>query len=306
MTFVKYLIHGWAAKAAFTVVMMAGPAQGAISTGAFYERALMRTAGERCRLFSPDIAAALVASSLQARGAALRAGASTADLADVEQRASLRAYGVDCASPDLATAAMRVRKGFEGYARLSSMRFPGDVAGWQAERVRAFVPTQTVKVAPGPRWRLAQTAPLPADMVFGIVDGPGPVAVTSDPLAVRASYARLVMRDPRKAPAPYLDARKPGLSGRIAPRAVSTAIFASGKTAAPATLLPGGQTGVGQKTGVMFSFPPAAAEALASLDPREAVVVEFVSVGASGEQVGQAWVEVGDFAAARAFLAATR
>jgi hypothetical protein len=45
-----------------------------------------------------------------------------------------------------------------------------------------------------------------------------------------------------------------------------------------------------------------AADAMAALDPREAVVVEFVFTGRNGDVVRRAHVEVGDFAAGRAFL----
>ena len=58
------------------------------------------------------------------------------------------------------------------------------------------------------------------------------------------------------------------------------------------------------KSGWSFRFSPAAQVALAGLDPREAVIVEFVFAGPNGDKVRQAHVEVGDFAAGRAFLAA--
>ncbi|MDZ4370247.1 MAG: hypothetical protein U1C74_02340, partial [Phenylobacterium sp.] len=48
-----------------------------------------------------------------------------------------------------------------------------------------------------------------------------------------------------------------------------------------------------------FRFPQTAAKALADLDPREAVAVEFLF---AGDRVRTAYVEVGDFAAGRAFL----
>ncbi len=51
-----------------------------------------------------------------------------------------------------------------------------------------------------------------------------------------------------------------------------------------------------------FRFPAEAAGALAMLDPREAVAVEFLFEGSGRDQVRRAYVEVGDFAAGRAFL----
>jgi len=50
-----------------------------------------------------------------------------------------------------------------------------------------------------------------------------------------------------------------------------------------------------------FEFPQAATDALAQLDPRETVAVEFLFTGDGGESVRTAYVEVGDFAAAQAF-----
>jgi hypothetical protein len=51
--------------------------------------------------------------------------------------------------------------------------------------------------------------------------------------------------------------------------------------------------------GWAFRFPPQAARALAALDPREAVAVEFLF---PGDRARRAYVEVGDFAAGQAFL----
>jgi hypothetical protein len=54
------------------------------------------------------------------------------------------------------------------------------------------------------------------------------------------------------------------------------------------------------KSGWAFRFPAEAAAHLAKLDPREALVVEFLL---PRDRVRRAYVEVGDFAAAQAFLA---
>src|SRR4051812_45858660 len=75
----------------------------------YYERTLMSTAGARCGLFSPDVAASLNASAVQARGVALRGGATDKTLGALVRRAQLKAYGVDCKGRDLTLAAERVR-----------------------------------------------------------------------------------------------------------------------------------------------------------------------------------------------------
>ena len=49
-------------------------------------------------------------------------------------------------------------------------------------------------------------------------------------------------------------------------------------------------------------LPAEAATAIAGLDPREAIAVEFAFQGPQGDVVRTAYIEVGDFAAGRAFL----
>ena len=55
----------------------------------------------------------------------------------------------------------------------------------------------------------------------------------------------------------------------------------------------------GAASGWAFRFPDAAALELAGLDPRESVAVDFLF---PGDVTRRAYIEVGDFAAGRAFL----
>lgn len=252
----------------------------------YYERTLMSTAGARCNLFSPDVAASLNASAVQARGVALRGGATDKSLETLVRRAQLKAYGVDCKSKDLTIAAERVRTAFAGYGKIWKMNFPGAHGDWQADRAD-----------PGkrgePRWRLAQSQ---GQVRFGLLaDGPNQAltAVLPSLRAAGASGARLILRDPSRAAKPYLDPRKSGLAGALPPRASTLAILASSRAPAPESV--GG--------GVAFSFPGRLGDALAGLDPREAVVLELVFPTRDGERVEATLFEVGDFAAGRAFLA---
>ena len=258
----------------------------------FYERTLVAMAGVRCGLLSPAVASALAASAQQARGAALRGGAAPAALAQVEARARDRAAATACNSNDLAVGIERVKAGFAGYARLSTMTFPGDLASWKAERASpAKAPSA---------WRLSQVARTPSGpMTFGLTDGDVLTAVAAWPAALTASGARVVLRDQTKAPAAYIDPRRRDLAGRTAPRSVSTAFLASGRGPAGADLLPPGAA-----AGAAFRFPASAVRALERLDPREAVVVELVFPTRAGERVERVAMEVGDFAAGRAFLLA--
>lgn len=284
------------ALAAALALLAAQPAAAAPSD-LFYERTLMGVAGGRCKLFEPAVAAALAASGRQAKGAALRAGADPDTLDAAEARARSRGRAVPCESDDLAVAAARVRKGFEGYSAIRTMSFPGDSAAWRADRggEKRF----------SSDWRLTQTARARSgEANFGLASVPGGEALTAVaawPGALAASGARLVMRDPAKARRAYLDPRHTDLAGRTPPRTVTRSFLASERAPARPALLP-----TGAASGVAFRFPPAAAFALEELDPREAVVLELIYPARGGERIEAVTFEVGDFAAGRAFLSARR
>jgi|WetSurMetagenome_2_1015567.scaffolds.fasta_scaffold195492_2 hypothetical protein len=269
----------------------------------YYERALMSVADGRCRLFTPEVASALGAAEAQARGAALRAGASPDQLRAVAARAAGAASKLPCRSPDLQLAAARVRQGFDGYSRLLRMTFPGDVSAWRADR--------SLPVA-SPVWRLSQDARLGRGSVtFGLAgdwNAPAELLAVGDFGSGPQPYAaRLVVRDPTRAPEPYLNALRLGasarlpLSARVPPPGAARVFSADDRALAGPTLAPGGA-----KSALAFSFPAAAVAALADLDPREAVSVAFLFQGPHGDIERTAFIEVGDFAAGRAFLAAAR
>jgi hypothetical protein len=280
---------------------IASPVLAQSASQLYYERALMTAADGRCRLFDRATAAALQAGAAQARGAALRGGATAKDLNTVQARAASRAASVQCSSADLKTAAARVRKGFEGYAQLQTMTYPGDTASWNADRATSSRLNT---------WGLVQNTAFGRDALsFGIVAGPAQ-APSLTALAVFADGAtpygaRLVLRDNARAPEAYLDRRAASLNGRLPlpsrlpPPAATTSFSAQARKAAPPELLSGDR-----KSGLLFHFPTAAADALAALDPREAVAVDFLFSGRKGDTVRRAYLEVGDFAAGRSFLRA--
>lgn len=290
-------IGGRAARAAALCAASLWAGQALAATPAanlFYERALMAAAGGACRLFAPDVAAALAAAKAQARSAALRSGADAASLAGLEAQASA-AGAASCRSPGVTAAAAQVRAAFAGYAALDELKFPGELSSWTASRPA------------GDGWRVVQHDRFGWDvMLFGVA-GHG----DARPLIAAASFAdgaqpygaRLVMRDVSLTSGPYLDPREADIAGRLPidarlpPRAASR-VFAA-EAMAPAGVLQGPD----MPGAVGFRFPADAAEALAGLDPREAVAVEFLFARENGEEVRTAYVEVGDFAAARAFQA---
>lgn len=278
-------------------ILIAAPGHaGAAGLDLFYERTVMTLADARCGLFSAGVGAALAAAQAQARGAALRAGVEGRILAEVERRAQSKVLGTSCASPDLGLAASRVRHAFEGYAKLIRMDYPGDHAVWRADR------SSSVKAA---RWRLAQDTHSLPRMVFGLAGWTGSnalMAVAQFPEAGAPYAARLVMRDPDQTSGPFLNAKGAALAEiPLARRMPSTGpqktFPADARSVAGRDLLAADMTG-----GWAFRFPAEAARALAALDPREAVAVEFLF---SNDQARRVYVEVGDFAAGRAFLQAS-
>jgi len=274
-----------ACLAAGAAVLAPMVAEAASASSLYYERSLMAAAGARCNLFTPQIAAALEAGAQQARGASLRGGMAMNDVKAVRARAMAKASSVPCNAADLTTAAGRVRTAFDAWTRLTKMTFPGEHAPWYADR-STYRSTQ---------WRLSQTGRAGTVVsTFGIagdLDRNALLGVAG--FAGQQPYAaRLVMRDEARAPLPWLGtpATRP-----LPPRSASRVILAEGKAAAETGLLTRPAT-----AGVAFRFPARAAEALATLDPRERFAVEYLF---AGDRVVTATFEVGDFAAGRAFLA---
>lgn len=255
----------------------AGPAD------TYYERAFVVAAGARCDLFQPHIGRALVAATAQARGAALRSGAAAADLTEAAYRARTRAGAVSCRDPQLAVVKTRVDGAFEGWSRTPRMTFPGARLDWAANRTGYARST----------WRLQQASVVGASPVtFGYAgkgDEAALTAVVSWWGRPRPIAARLVFRDPAKAPRPWL------AGNNLIPAAARASLWASDVSTAEPTLL-----ATGKHAGDAWRFSPAAAQALEHLDPREAFAIEFHFRDGS---VATVPFEAGDFAAGRAFLA---
>jgi hypothetical protein len=260
----------------------------------FYERTVMSAAGQRCGLFAPDVAAALAAATAQARGAALRAGASADALRATERAGEAKAAAADCRSPDLAVAAARVRSAFSGFARITRLTYAGDVAAWQADR----------NLGRTARWQLSQETRFGADrLAFGLAGREGAaglLAVAGFADGEEPYAARLVLRDRARSARPYL-ARFGGgataglpLAQRLPPPGAQKAYVATARAGAGPALLPKGTT-----AGWAFRFSDEAAADLARLDPREAVAVDFLF---PDDVTRRAYIEVGDFAAGCAFL----
>lgn len=267
--------------AAVAVVTPAAASGGPADT--YYERAFVVAADARCDLFQPQIGRALTAATAQARGAALRSGVAASDLTEVAWRARARAGSVSCADPDLAVVRDRVDGAFAGWARTARMTFPGDRFDWVANRSAYSRPT----------WRLQQASLVGSSPVaFGYAgegDEAALTAVVSWYGNPRPTAARLVFRDPAKAPRPWL------AGDNLIPVSARASLWASGVSAAAPTLLADGK-----RDGQAWTFSPSAAAALEQLDPREAFALEFHFRDGS---VATVPFEAGDFVAGRAFIA---
>lgn len=269
--------------ATLAAMALASPV-GAAVTDAFYDRAFMLAAHQKCDLFEPQLIAALDAAALQARNAALRAGTPAADLTAAAARARSKASRTACDDSDLSRVRARVQAGFAGWSRAARMSFPGDRSTWRGDRYQG----QTIG------WRLVQDSATGGSPVrFGLA-GTGPTATT--PAAVvsfvgrpRPYAARLVMRDREQAPRVWLT------GGGLPPESVRRVFFAAAAHAADPALLP-----AGARQGEVWTFSTEAADALAQLDPRESFVIQFLF---RDDSVAEARFEAGDFAAGRAFLA---
>lgn len=254
----------------------AGPAD------TYYERAFVVAADARCELFQPQVEAALVAATAQARGAALRAGTPEVALAAAARRARARAAAVPCGDPELATVRARVDGAFSGWARTPRMTFPGERLDWSANRLESA----------GPGWRLMQASTVGASPVTFGYAGQGETreltAVVSFVGRSRPYAARIVLRDPVRVPRAWL------AGDGLVPAAARASVWATDVSAADKGLLV-----EGRRAGEAWRFPASAASALERLDPRETFAIEFHFRDGS---VATARFEAGDFAAGRAFL----
>lgn len=267
--------------------LVAAPAAAAGPEVAFAERSALLGANRVCGLFDPSVAAALGAATAQARGVLLRAGWSEAR-ADA-LGASARSEGArrPCNDPVLTSAAASARAGFAGWSRLPSMRFAGGERSWVARRTRdidGFVIRQDMNT--------------PRVAIFGVREsGAGAALTLLLPLSANEAApasARLYFRDRTRAPRSAADLpgrTRTGLDALSASRASATAVLAQSRSVET----------VQRARRAVLTFPDAVLAQLAALDPREAVEIELD--GPRG--VTRLLVEVGDLAAARAFLAAS-
>lgn len=268
------------------------------------KRYFLAQADARCHLLTPAAGMAVTAGYLQARNASIRSSGAMGALAPWLEQARSAAANAPCNAPQLKAAAAQAQNAYHGFVVQTRL----DLGAWTGNR--AF-PDK-------PAWRLAQyQSTTDADAILGLygtLDDARFVVMARFADGARPYAARLLVRD--------ADTVAAGLINR-APRGVNTTAPV-GFT--PATTLSFGArdsadvevalhpevrsnfigfsvTGdyVGKNTvseATRFDLPTPAWRAMAPLDPREDVVVEFDCD--NGPRYMR--FEVGDFLTGLAFV----
>jgi hypothetical protein len=245
----------------------------------FAERHALLAADVKCGLLAPGARLALEAGAAQARSALARTGRSVAAMDALAARAADAGRTKACDDPAILAAASAAREGYKLWARLHARQFDGAQSFWLARRTPEpqggwflYQPTQGGEGRLGLRSTQA---------------GPQLTAWVNQ----NAAAARLILRDPRRTAAPEF----------LAPDAFAETI--AFKPQAPSgadTVVFHARSRAMEARGVRFLFDDAALALMARLDSREIVVLELETATGTVRQA----IEIGDLAAARAFLMA--
>lgn len=254
---------------------------------AFVERRGLLEADAQCRLFEPSIRAALNVGLAQTRGALLRAGWTNANIRELETAAINAARARSCGDQRTATAAENARRSFAAWANTGTMEFSGWDRAWRARRV-----------VDESGWRLSQDIEAPIPARFGVRQSGETQRLTlALPLARGAAppaSVQLIVRDTNRA-----QMREIAL-----PQRISQGLTAGLPSPMASRSIPSVRT-IERRNGqqvAVFTFPDTAFRDLVALDPRETVELRLET----GRATQRLLVEVGDVAAARAFLTLRR
>jgi hypothetical protein len=273
------------------------------------KRYFMVQADARCHLLDAPTSQALKAGYLQARNDALRAGLTMAYLAPWLEKAKTAADQSDCAAPSLMAEVNTAEGGFRRFMAVPHLELASGRTEWQANR--AYGDDQV--------WRLVQYQNTDqADMAFGLYGG-----LNQNRFSLMAKFkdgtrpysARLLVRNTdivatgtiNRAPYGLSDSLPVGFSDYS-----SLSFMASGKSDITADLHPGVRTNLagftltgnyvgtqGPEAAQRFDFPSRAWLAIARLDPREDIVIEF----STEDGPRYARFEVGDFVTGLSYVA---
>jgi len=236
-------------------------------TGTTLSRYFLSAADARCHALSPDAANALKAGYLQARNTALRAGHSMNDLAPWLARADQAAATVACDDPKLDGDLAGAQDAYRRFIVQTRLDLPGARAAWHADRT----------YGDDDAWRLVQYQNLPgADLALGIhgtLDAPRFTVMASFRDGRQPYAARLLLRNPDVLGQGLIEPAAANLSATPPAGFDGGAIgfMARDASETSAVLHPGSA----KEDALRFDFPSRAWPAIARLDPREDMVVEF-------------------------------
>jgi hypothetical protein len=249
----------------------------------YVERRGLLEADAHCRLLDPGPLDALRVGATQARGALLRAGWSTTQVSELERAVVSSARARACNDERTLTSARNARASFATWANAGRMTFTGWRRDWLA-----------LRTADADGWRLRQDIDAPRPAVFGVRERNGTQRLTLVvPFANGSQEPRAATLLMRAVNAPLIEV---SLNARIA-----NGLEAGAPPEARSISVRGARTierGSGGRRLAVFAFPDTVFATLTALDPRESVVLEL-----DGARL---LVEVGDVAAARAFLTIRR
>lgn len=261
-----------------------------LPTGAaslFAERAALMAADSKCALLAKPVRAALAATMIQARSGAFRDGWSDAKLDGVSERAANAGRSRDCRDPLVTDAIQRAAAGYAGWIKQQGLDLPGPARTWRARRhgdVDRWVLAQDIGPA---RFGVRNDANAESWLVLAL-----PLEAAGQPSSVQ-----VYIRDRARAARPLVDVPGVvlvgGLANGAAPRSLAATWIASGITT---------ERLKDQPARVIVTFPPGLLAEMGALDPRESAEI---SLTYPGRRTQNLYVEIGDLAVARAFLAAT-
>lgn len=276
---------------------------------AFLERTSLKAADEKCGYFTDLERSALISGQLQARGELLRSGIFSREAIEAAEReVAYYANSQPCGNADFINARAHLKSAFEAFIGTMVMDYPGLISTWNASRSRwdswrvvqngsskdwlfqfgLLAPELTDPDAFPPTFARPLEAPLrtePFDLA---------VEIFLNDETVPPSLARILIRDPVKAPEPWLGTI---FGNEIAPPpiALTKTYWASGRT-----IITDEET---SERKLRFTFSPDATDAIETLDPREQFQIAITpDPRAKNTNPNYLTVETGDFAAAHAFV----
>jgi hypothetical protein len=256
------------------------------SASLFAERTALLAIDQKCALLASPVRAALSATTVQARSGAFRDGWTDARLDDVSIRAAQAGRTRDCRDPLVTASAQRAQSGFLGWAKMFSLSLPGAASSWTARRMPDLQ-----------GWVLWQDSAAARFGLRKIADGPAQIALSAPLTTLGApGSAQIYFRDAARAPRPFVGIpgviTGAGLAATAAPHSMAASFLASAVRIERDDKTP---------AHIVVTFPAGVLAQMGGLDPRESAEIVLTWQGAPPQRI---YIEIGDLAVARAFMAA--